>query len=135
MSFSIFRSFSLTSLSFFRNLNTINADNATALTKDQSTEFANPYALEVTENDNLQTLFNWKEKLQFKITGGGMAFHFNSKLCMNEIHSLQDITDYNREHDSIGYDTNGYDEICHHATGTLSQSFQLFCQCLPFVIN
>lgn len=73
----------------------------------------------MTENDNLQTLFDWKEKLQFEITGGGMSFHYNSKLCMGEIHSLQNMTKYDRTHDSIGYDTNGYDEIC-HATGVFA---------------
>ncbi|KAJ6649870.1 Insulin receptor-related protein [Pseudolycoriella hygida] len=111
----VYRSFSLTSLSFFRNLNKINADNATFYSRNNSVHHY-PYALEITENDNLQTLFDWKEKLQFEITGGAMSFHFNAKLCMNEIHNLQDITTYNRTNDTIGYDTNGYDEIC-HATG------------------
>lgn len=86
------------------------------------TPLSYPYALEITENDNLQRLFDWKEKLQFEIVGGGMSFHFNAKLCVNEIHSLQDITygpAYNRSHDSIEYDTNGYDEIC-HATGVFA---------------
>lgn len=118
-----FRSFSLTSLSFFRNLYKIAADNATMMTRDNEEVIRNPYAIEIIENDNLQTLFDWKEKLNFEITGGGMSFHFNSKLCVNEIHSLQDITTYDpyydRAHDSIGYETNGYDEIC-HATGVFA---------------
>lgn len=96
------------------------------MTKDNEEVIRNPYAIEIIENDNLQKLFDWKEKLYFAITGGGMSFHFNSKLCVNEIHALQDITKYDlyydRAHDSIGYETNGYDEIC-HATGVLAYTF------------
>lgn len=75
-----------------------------------------PHGLEIIENDNIQTLFNWKDKLNFKIIGGGMSFHYNSKLCIDEIHNFQRMTEYDNTHDSIGYDTNGYDETC-HATG------------------
>lgn len=112
--FILLRSFSLTSLSFFRNLNLINTTDM-----PETEKFKNPYAIEITENDNLQTLFDWKDKLNFTMIGGGMSFHYNSKLCMEEIHSFQRITDYNDTHDSIGYDTNGYDETC-QATGVFT---------------
>ncbi|KAG4072256.1 hypothetical protein HA402_004188 [Bradysia odoriphaga] len=95
----IFRSFSLTSLAFFRNLNKINVSNETSNTKgndQQSDEYKRLYALEIYENENLQTLFNWKEKQYFEIIGGGMFIHYNSKLCMNEVHNLQNITVHNR---------------------------------------
>lgn len=117
--FDTFRSFTLTSLSFFRSLTKIDVQNATSTLKgndELSDEYIRPYGLEIYENDNLQTLFNWKEKQHFEIIGGGMFIHYNSKLCMSEVHNLQSITDYDRSHDSLGYNTNGYDETC-HATG------------------
>lgn len=117
----IFRSFSLTSLAFFRNLIKINAENATSTQRgnEETDEYRKPYGLEIYENDNLQTLFNWKEKQYLEIIGGGMFIHYNSKLCMDEVHSLQNITIYDRAHDSLSYSTNGYDETC-HAIGVCS---------------
>ncbi|XP_037024590.1 insulin-like peptide receptor [Bradysia coprophila] len=111
----IFRSFSLTSLAFFRNLNKIKVQNITSTVKgndELSDEYQRLYGLEIYENDNLQTLFNWKETQQLEIIGGGMFIHYNSKLCMNEVHNLQNITVYDRTHESFGYSTNGYDESC-----------------------
>ncbi len=94
-------------------MNTIDARNATFRTKgrdENQTEYQNPYALEIIENENLQKLFNLE---RLEIIGGGMLFHMNPKLCLKEIHNLQTITIYDSENDKVNNETNGYDEVCH----------------------
>lgn len=76
----ISRTFSLVSLSFFRNLRLI----GTKLQKVPEPKFA----LHVMDNQNLQDLF----PRNVTIVSGRLFFHFNPKLCYNIIETLVPFT-------------------------------------------
>lgn len=46
----------------------------------------------VLDNQNLQELWDWKTKESLQIDKGRLFFHFNPKLCIKEIETLQNIT-------------------------------------------
>lgn len=110
-----FRSFGLTSLKFFRKLNKINKEPPTY--RYDPYDHGRLYALEISDNENLQTLFDWNEKQQIEIIGGAILINDNPKLCVTEIYNLQKIANYNRTNDYISYDTNGYEMVCQVANG------------------
>lgn len=43
----------------------------------------------MTDNQNLQELWDWKEHKDFKILHGKLFFHFNPKLCFEKIEPLK----------------------------------------------
>lgn len=74
----ITRTYSLVSLSFFRNLTRI----GTRLSADER------FGLQVVENQNLQELF----PNNVTIEHGRLFFHFNPKLCYHLIDNLRSST-------------------------------------------
>lgn len=99
----IYRSSSITSLKFLKSLQVIHGY---VLENEQ-------FALVVYENTNLQQLFEFDgERSELKIERGGMMFHYNQKLCSNEIRKLQLNTDYNKSLDYISKESNGYKHSC-----------------------
>lgn len=73
----ITRSFPLVSLSFFKKLKIIHGKS-----------IVDNYALSVMDNQNLQYLFDHP----VKIAKGKLFFHFNPKLCYNDIEKLKNET-------------------------------------------
>ncbi|KAK3923159.1 Insulin-like receptor [Frankliniella fusca] len=78
----ITRSVPLVSLNFLKNLEVIHGDD---LTGDK-------YALLVHDNQNLQKLWDWSSNSTFKIMKGRLSFHYNPKLCIQEIEALRNKT-------------------------------------------
>ena len=78
----IVRSFSLVSLNFLRNLKVIHG-------KKLDTD---KYSLVVLDNQNLQKLWDWSPNSTFAINNGKVFFHFNPKLCRQEIEALRNKT-------------------------------------------
>lgn len=68
--------------------------------------------LQVVNNGNLHTLWDWSTKGPIVIVGGSIAFHYNPKLCIDVIHKLQKNLVYNNSRDFISYDSNGDEESC-----------------------
>lgn len=100
--FKVYRSPSITSLNFMKNLKVIRGER---LEKDQ-------YALVVYENTNLQKLIDFSNREKLEILKGGMFFHFNHKLCISVIKKLQQHTVYENASDFISLESNGYKEMC-----------------------
>ncbi|XP_026277829.2 insulin-like receptor isoform X2 [Frankliniella occidentalis] len=78
----ITRSVPLVSLNFLKNLEIIHGED---LTGDK-------YALLVHDNQNLQKLWDWSSNSTFKILRGRLSFHYNPKLCIQEIEALRNKT-------------------------------------------
>lgn len=49
-------------------------------------------ALSVTDNQNLQDLWDWEKHGRIKILHGKLFFHFNPKLCIDKIEPLRSMT-------------------------------------------
>lgn len=98
----IYRSPALTSLSFLRSLR---------LVKGLEVE-AQKYSFILTANENLQKIWDYGEKRGFKLERGNLLVHFNSKLCLSEIHALQTALKTNASEDLISAESNGYEESC-----------------------
>ncbi|KAG8180786.1 hypothetical protein JTE90_012965 [Oedothorax gibbosus] len=82
----IARSFPLVSLNFLKSLTTIRGDQL-----DKKS-----YALLVLDNQNLQELWDWKNrKTKLRILNGKIFFHFNSKLCPSKIQELKRYAETN----------------------------------------
>lgn len=79
----IIRSYSLTSLNFFKNLYEIRGENT-----------VNKMALVIRGNKNLQKLWttNDNETRAVKILNGTVSFHYNPKLCMSEIYKFGNLS-------------------------------------------
>uniref|UniRef100_A0A3Q3XF24 Tyrosine-protein kinase receptor n=1 Tax=Mola mola TaxID=94237 RepID=A0A3Q3XF24_MOLML len=75
------RSYALVSLSFLRKLRLI---------RGEEQEIGN-YSFYALDNQNLQQLWDWS-KHKLTILQGRMFFHYNSKLCMSEIHKMEEVT-------------------------------------------
>lgn len=45
--------------------------------------------LTITDNQNLQELWNWEEHGDIEIPNGILSFHFNPKLCIDKIEPLK----------------------------------------------
>lgn len=76
----VVRSFSLVSLNFLKSLKRI---------KGEKLE-SQKYVFVVLDNQNLQELWDWKNKT-LKIHNGSLFFHFNPKLCIYKIEKLQEV--------------------------------------------
>lgn len=70
------------------------------------------YAIHITNNPSLRQFWDWSKKSRIEITNGSVSLHNNPRLCLNEIHSLEQHLLYNNKNDHIGYETNGYEEAC-----------------------
>lgn len=77
----VVRSFPLVSLHFFRSLKRIKGN----VLDNQK------YVFVVLDNQNLQDLWDWKNR-SMKIDNGRLFFHFNPKLCIDRIETLQNET-------------------------------------------
>uniref|UniRef100_A0ABM5ELH1 Tyrosine-protein kinase receptor n=1 Tax=Pogona vitticeps TaxID=103695 RepID=A0ABM5ELH1_9SAUR len=97
------RSYALVSLSFFRKLHLI---------RGQDLEAGN-YSFYALDNQNLRKLWDWS-KHNLTITRGKLFFHYNPKLCLSEIHKLEDIsgTKGRQEKNDIALKTNGDQASC-----------------------
>lgn len=97
----VYRSPAITSLAFFRNLRKIHGSG-----EDSKFSFI------ILQNDNLQSLWDFREKKTLKLLKGNLLVHFNSKLCMKEIRDLQEILKTNVSEDFVSAESNGYEEVC-----------------------
>ncbi|XP_037837848.1 insulin receptor a isoform X2 [Kryptolebias marmoratus] len=75
------RSYALVSLSFFRKLRLI---------RGEEQEIGN-YSFYALDNQNLRQLWDWS-KHKLTILQGRIFFHYNSKLCISEIHKMENVT-------------------------------------------
>ncbi|XP_078473381.1 insulin-like growth factor 1 receptor [Lampetra planeri] len=106
------RSYALVSLSFFRNLHTIHGDS----------QDPGNHSFYVLDNQNLQQLWDW-DKHNLTIRKGKMFFHFNPKLCLSEIYTMEEKTHTKgRQEDSdISLKTNGDQASCESTVLTFTQ--------------
>lgn len=98
----IYRSPVITSLSFLKNLRIIRG-----ITADHT-----KYTFTITSNENLQELWDFNEKRTLELARGNLLIHFNSKLCLKQIHELQQLLKTNTSQDFISQDSNGYEQTC-----------------------
>lgn len=100
----VYRSPVITSLSFLRNLRIIRGSpNYTENTK---------YTFVIMSNENLQEFWDFNEKKTLNLVRGNLQIHYNSKLCLNQIHALQKILKTNTTEDFISPESNGYEQTC-----------------------
>lgn len=99
----ICRSYALVSLSFFRKLRLI---------KGQILEGEN-YAFYALDNQNLRQLWDWN-KHNLTVKQGRLFFHYNPKLCLAEIHMMEEVTGTKgrQEKSDIALKTNGDQASC-----------------------
>ncbi|XP_078526892.1 insulin receptor [Lissotriton helveticus] len=97
------RSYALVSLSFFRSLHVI---------RGETLEFGN-YSFYALDNQNLRQLWDWS-KHRMTIMQGNLFFHYNPKLCLAEIHKMEQITGTKdrQESNNIASKTNGDQASC-----------------------
>ncbi|XP_054837014.1 insulin receptor-like isoform X1 [Eublepharis macularius] len=97
------RSYALVSLSFFRKLHLI---------RGHTLEAGN-YSFYALDNQNLRRLWDWS-KHNLTIAQGKLFFHYNPKLCLSEIHKMEEIsgTKGRQEKNDIGLKTNGDQASC-----------------------
>lgn len=98
----VYRSISLSSLSFLRSLSSIEGR---SLENDK-------YSVMIYENPNLQSLWSWESKRSMDIGNGIFFFHLNHNLCMTEIEAFQKISNHTNSMDYIRQDTNGQPLTC-----------------------
>ncbi|KAM4706801.1 insulin receptor [Discoglossus pictus] len=106
------RSYALVSLSFFRKLHLI---------RGEVLEPGN-YSFYALDNPNLRQLWDWS-KHNLTITHGKLFFHYNPRLCLSEIHDMENITGTKGRQDKndIATKTNGDQASCED--GTLNFNF------------
>lgn len=97
----VFRSPVITSLSFLRSLRLIRGK------FDKS-----KYTFQITSNDNLQELWDFREKKSLRLERGNLLIHYNSKLCLSQIRELQSVLRTNKSEDFISIESNGYEQTC-----------------------
>ncbi|NXR41995.1 INSR protein, partial [Zosterops hypoxanthus] len=97
------RSYALVSLSFFRKLHLIRGE----------TLEAGNYSFYALDNQNLRQLWDWS-KHNLTIPRGKVFFHYNPKLCLSEIHKMEEITGTKGRQDrnDIALKTNGDQASC-----------------------
>ncbi|XP_012888957.1 PREDICTED: insulin receptor [Dipodomys ordii] len=97
------RSYALVSLSFFRKLRLI---------RGETLEVGN-YSFYALDNQNLRQLWDWS-KHNLTIINGKLFFHYNPKLCLSEIHKMEEVsgTKGRQERNDIALKTNGDQASC-----------------------
>lgn len=70
------------------------------------------YTFQILSNDNLQELWDFREKKSLKLENGNLLVHYNSKLCLSQVRELQNILGTNKTDDFIGTESNGYEQTC-----------------------
>lgn len=98
----IYRSHAITSLSFLRNLRVVYGY------PHEKTNFT----FQIVSNDNLQELWDFREKKSLHLLNGNLLVHYNSKLCLSQIRELQGLLGTNRSGDFVGTESNGYEATC-----------------------
>ncbi|XP_044766315.1 insulin-like receptor isoform X3 [Coccinella septempunctata] len=78
----IVRSFPLVSLNFLKSLKRIRGNSLDS----------QKFVFVVLDNQNLQDLWDWKDNRTLRIDNGRLFFHFNPKLCLDKIRTLQNKT-------------------------------------------
>uniref|UniRef100_G1QHU4 Insulin receptor n=1 Tax=Nomascus leucogenys TaxID=61853 RepID=G1QHU4_NOMLE len=113
------RSYALVSLSFFRKLRLI---------RGETLEIGN-YSFYALDNQNLRQLWDWS-KHNLTITQGKLFFHYNPKLCLSEIHKMEEVsgTKGRQERNDIALKTNGDQASCK----SLGNRLLLFCLESPY---
>uniref|UniRef100_A0A8C4R4F3 Tyrosine-protein kinase receptor n=1 Tax=Eptatretus burgeri TaxID=7764 RepID=A0A8C4R4F3_EPTBU len=96
-------SFALVSLAFFRSLRIIRGENL----------YLDKYSFSVIDNQNLQQLWDWNHH-KLTISQGKMFFQLNPKLCLSEIHRMEEKTGTQGMHKptDISPKTNGDQASC-----------------------
>lgn len=71
------------------------------------------YSFYAFDNQNLRQLWDWS-KHKLSILQGRMFFHYNSKLCMSEIHKMEEVTGTKQRQvkNDIALKTNGDQASC-----------------------
>ncbi|XP_053320288.1 insulin receptor [Spea bombifrons] len=97
------RSYALVSLSFFRKLHIIRGMRLEG----------GSYAFYALDNPNLRQLWDWT-KHNLTIVHGKLFFHYNPRLCLNEIHLMENIsgTIGRQDKTDIATKTNGDQASC-----------------------
>lgn len=67
------------------------------------------YSLFITDNQNLQELWDWDLKTNLSLLNGRMTFHYNPKLCLHHIYKLIKVMDYEVKDSlyEVGKESNG----------------------------
>lgn len=75
--------------------------------------FSRNYSFYALDNQNLRQLWDWS-KHNLTILQGRMFFHYNSKLCMSEIHKMEEVTGTKQRQvkNDIASKTNGDQASC-----------------------
>lgn len=75
--------------------------------------FSRNYSFYALDNQNLRQLWDWS-KHKLTILQGRMFFHYNSKLCMFEIHKMEEVTGTKERQvkNDIASKTNGDQASC-----------------------
>lgn len=98
----VYRSPVITSLSFLRSLRMI---------RGVSMENVK-YTFVIMSNENLQELWDFREKKTLRLARGNLLVHYNSKLCLSQIRELQSILKTSVSEDFVSVDSNGYEQTC-----------------------
>lgn len=75
--------------------------------------FHRNYSFYALDNQNLRQLWDWS-KHNLTITQGKLFFHYNPKLCLSEIHKMEEVsgTKGRQERNDIALKTNGDQASC-----------------------
>lgn len=75
--------------------------------------FRRNYSFYALDNQNLRQLWDWS-KHHLTITQGKLFFHYNPKLCLSEIHKMEEVsgTKGRQERNDIALKTNGDQASC-----------------------
>lgn len=75
--------------------------------------FPRNYSFYALDNQNLRQLWDWS-KHNLTITQGKLFFHYNPKLCLSEIHKMEEVsgTKGRQERNDIALKTNGDQASC-----------------------
>ncbi|XP_070542037.1 insulin-like peptide receptor [Ptychodera flava] len=94
----ISHSYPVVSLTFLKNLRRIGGR-----------ELYNGYVFYILDNQNLQHLFDWDSYKNLTVGRGKLFFHFNPKLCLNQIWEFESRLNLSVHHDKldISRTTNG----------------------------
>lgn len=70
------------------------------------------FTFQIVSNDNLQELWDFREKKTLKLLRGNLLVHYNSKLCLSQVYDLQNLLGTNKSKDVISTESNGYEQTC-----------------------